>query len=94
MYAKLTSKPDEWFKSGSEVFLSDLKNFERMTVEEYLELKNSGYPAECFVGIRVCEDNPNERAFSVPGEERIDGEWCSLDEFDMEEVNEQFGTGY
>lgn len=88
-YVKFISKPDEWFKEGSEAFYQD-ENYlsRRMTVGEYEEIKNSSYPSACFVGIRVCEDNPNERNFSKPGEERIDGEWCNFNEFDIEIVDE------
>ena len=89
-YVKFISKPDEWFKEGAEVFYQDKKWLSRrMTIEEYEEIKNSSYPAAVFVGIRVCEDNPNEmgNGFSV-GEERIDGEWCNFEEFDIEYTDE------
>jgi len=88
-YVKFISKPEEWFKEGTEAFYQDSKyKSRRMTVEEYQDIKNSVYPAACFVGIRVCEDNPNERNFSEPGEERIDGEFCNFDEFDIEYTDE------
>jgi len=90
-YVKFISKPDEWFKEGTEVFYQDEKfKSRRMTVEEYnksLELPRY-HRGACFVGIRVCEDNPNERNFSEPGEERIDGEFCNFDEFDIEFTDE------
>ena len=85
-YVKFISKPDQWFKEGTEAFYED-NNFKsrRMTIEEYnLLLNTPPYPAAVFVGIRVCEDNPNERNFSEVGEERIDGEFCNFDEFDIE----------
>ena len=88
-YVKFIAKPDEWFKKGTEVFYQDKKYLSRrMTIEEYEEIKNSSYPAAVFVGIRVCEDNPNERNFSEPGEERIDGEWCHFEEFNIEYTDE------
>lgn len=89
-YVKFVSKPDQWFKEGTEVFYED-GNFKsrRMTIEEYHLLLNSPpYPAAVFVGIRVCEDNPNERNFSEVGEERIDGEFCNFDEFYIEFTDE------
>jgi hypothetical protein len=90
-YVKFISKPDEWFKEGTEAFYEDSKfKSRRMTVEEYERILNEPFnPSACFVGIRVCEDNPNENGMGcVPGEERIDGEWCSFDEFEIEFTDE------
>ena len=89
-YVKFISKPEEWFKEGTEAFYEDSKyKSRRMTVEEYEIIKNSSYPSACFVGIRVCDDNPNENNMGcVPGEERIDGEWCNFDEFEIEFTEE------
>jgi hypothetical protein len=89
-YVKFISKPNEWFKEGSEAFYQD-DSFKsrRMTIEEYDRLlETPPYPAAVFVGIRVCEDNPNERNFSEPEEERIDGEFCCFTEFDIEFTDE------
>lgn len=89
-YVKFISKPDNWFKEGSEAFFDSEKS-RRMTIEEYDAINNDvGYtPASFFVGIRVCEDNPNERNMGCfIGEERIDGEWCPFDEFDISFTDE------
>lgn len=94
-YVKLVARPDTWYKAASEVFHEDCTSDEprdvaimrRMTISEWERLdKTSGIGC---VGIRVCEDNPNERGngWSV-GEERWDGEWCQVDEFDVEVVEE------
>ena len=88
-YVKFISKGD-WFKEGTEAFYedSDWKS-RRMTFEEYEEIKNSQWPSAVFVGIRVCEDNPNEMGNGfTAGEERIDGEFCNFDEFDVEMTDE------
>ncbi len=84
-YVKLTARPDTWFKTGSEVYHDD--GDRRLTVAEWESaLKDRGFWAR---GIRVCEDNPNERGNGwPPGFEREDGEWCSPDEFDVETVEE------
>ena len=89
-YVKFISKPNQWFKEGTEVFYEDVNGkSRRMTHDEYVIARNiPPFPAAVFVGIRVCEDNPNERNFSSPDEERIDGEWCSFDEFDIEFTDE------
>jgi hypothetical protein len=84
-YVKFVTKPNQWFKAGTEVLFEDRR---RMTLDEYQYILDSPYQAAGFVGIRVCEDNDNERNFSEVGEERLDGEWCSFDEFDIEFVNE------
>lgn len=94
-YVKLTARPGTWYKAGTEIFWEDCVSDEprevaimrRMTLDEWDNLdKNAGIGC---VGIRVCEDNPNERGNGwSPGEERWDGEWCSVDEFDVEIVEE------
>jgi hypothetical protein len=85
-YVKFISKPDQWFKEGTEALYEDNEyRVRRMTVGEYEnELTDpSGCLGAVFVGTRVCTDNPNENAFCSPGEERIDGEWCPFDEFEI-----------
>lgn len=83
-YVKFISKPNHWFKEGEEVLYSDGPIPRRMSLLEYLLISTSKSPAGYFVGTRVCEDNDNERAFSNPGDERIDEEWCQFDEFDIQ----------
>lgn len=91
-YVKLIAKPDTWFKEGTEVFHYeyDYSDQRRLTLEEWEMWKSSGI---CLVrGIRVCEDNPNENGMGCKaGDEREDGECCSIDEFDVEilETNEK-----
>lgn len=82
---KLTAKPDTWFKAGTEVFNYDFdyEDKKRITLEEWNQaIKDRGI---CVRGIRVCEDSPNENGMGYKaGDERTDGEWCSIDEFDVE----------
>jgi hypothetical protein len=85
-FIKFTARSNGFFKEDTEVLFGDL-NVEgrRMTVIEYQSILNSPCQEEWFIGIRSCEDN---WAFSVPGEERVDAEWCSLDEFDIDYVRD------
>lgn len=84
-YVKLTARPDTWFKAGAEVWHYDAPR--RLTLAEW-----NGWAwtkAVLVRGIRVCEDNDNENGMGCkPGEERVDGEYCSIDEFDLEIVEE------
>ena len=83
-YVKLIAKPDTWFKAGTEV--SNYDKNRRLTVEEWKEWGNSIVLVR---GIRICEDNPNENGMGYKaGDERIDGECCGCDEFDIEIVEE------
>lgn len=85
-YVKLTAKPDTWFKEGAEVFHYDERR--RFTLEEWQECLEDGF-VSC-QGIRVCEDNPNENKFCKPGDERLDGACCMVNELEVEIVEEDF----
>ncbi len=97
-YVKLTARPDTWFKAGTEVYHYDAHYSEkrRFTLEEFIRNKEEwrGWtPGSIGVrGIRVCDDheqiNGGCLAHYKPGDERIDGEWCCLDEFDLEIVED------
>ena len=81
LYVKLTAKPDTWFKAGTEVFDYD-EYGKRITFESYHEwLKSKSILVR---GIRVCEHDYELALGYKLGEEREDGEWCSIDEFDVE----------
>lgn len=84
---RLVAKPNTWYKVGTEVFHEDLwDKRELLTLEAWEScIKDRGIGC---VGLRVCEDNPNEIGNGwKPGFERIDGEWCSTDEFEVEIID-------
>ena len=91
-YVKLIAKPNTWFKEGTEVYDYDANfNEQRRITLEYWNksLEEYGGRGICVRGIRVCEDNPNENGMGCnPGEERVDGEWCMCDEFDVTVVED------
>jgi hypothetical protein len=85
-YVKLIAKPDTWFEAGTEVWHYDHNR--RLTLEEYAEWEKTK-SIILVRGIRVCEDNDNERGMGYqPGEIRIDSECCMLDEFEVEVVED------
>lgn len=98
-YVKLTARPDTWYKEGSEVYHEDFcldycYPGKRMTLafwEDYLKMGKSHHEDGMWGrGIRVCDDNPNENNMGCkPGEEREDGEWCMIDEFNIEVVDSE-----
>lgn len=88
---KLTAKPGTWFKAGTEVYDydADYSEKKRVTLEFWEKsLGEYGGGGICVRGIRVCEEGyENTGCLNCqPGEERIDGEWCQCDEFEMEIV--------
>jgi len=89
-YVKLTAKPDTWFKEGTEVYDYNCRPPEqllRVTLEEWESCVNfNGIKGICVCGL----SNPQlENEIDIFGEgERWDGEFCSVDEFDVEIVNE------
>ena len=74
---KLIAKPNTWFKEGTEVYNYDGVPF---TLDEYEECKYSSGTILAR-GIRVCEHASELRPL---GEEYIDGEYCDIDEFEVE----------
>jgi hypothetical protein len=93
-YVKLTARPDTWFKEGTEVYDYDA-NYEdkkRVTLDYWNEcMGEGGGIGICVRGIRECElGYENDVPLNCkPGEERIDGEYCSCDEFDVEIIEEE-----
>ena len=86
-YVKLVAKPNTWFKAGTEVWHCEEPR--RLTLEEWGRWKEPSMAIVLVRGIRVCEDNPNENGMGhKAGDERIDGECCSCEEFDVEIVSE------
>lgn len=86
-YVKLIARPDTWFKAGTEVY-SDDEYGKRLTLEEFEEWKKDGMIL--VRGVRICEAGNGEvenLGYKV-GEERIDGEICGIDEFDVEIIEE------
>lgn len=88
-YAKIVAKPNSWFKEGTEVYDYDAnyENKKRVTWDYWEQCKSEG--GICVRGIRVCEDSPNENGMGCKsGEERIDGEYCHWDEFNVTQMEE------
>lgn len=87
-YVKLIAKPDTWFKEGTEVYNydADYDKKQRLTLEEWNEWVKAGIC--CVRGIRICElgNGEVENLGYKVGEERIDGECCGIDEFDVETI--------
>ena len=85
-YVKLIAKPDTWFKAGTEAFDDD-EYGKRITLESYNKWLKSG--SILVRGIRVCEHDYELKLGYKLGEERIDGELCGIDEFDMTIVDDE-----
>ena len=87
-YVKLIAKPDTWFKAGTEAFDYD-EYGKRITLEAYNEwLKSRSILVR---GTRICQF-PTELLIGSGyklGEERIDGELCGINEFDMTIVDDE-----
>ena len=84
---KLIARPDTWFKAGTEVYDHDYRYDEQRRIPlEYWEECNSG-GGICVRGIRVAQWECEINCGHVMGDEYIDGEWCSCDEFDVEIVD-------
>ncbi len=76
---KLIAKPNTWFKEGTEVYNYDEYGL-RFTLDEYKKWEESG--TILARGIRVCECPEAENR--PLGGEYIDGEYCDIDEFEVE----------
>jgi len=86
-YVKLIARPNTWFKAGTEVFDYD-EYGKRISLGSYNKWLESG--TILARGIRVCESGFEEDNLGYKvGDEREDGEFCSLKEFDVEIVNEE-----
>lgn len=90
-YVKLISKPGTWYKAGTEVFFdnSSIKEpnviIKRVTKEEF-ENRSNEWDSGITVGIHTPTEDYETKLFGT--EDRIDGELCSLDEFDVIETDE------
>ena len=87
-YVKLIAKPNTFFKAGTEVF--DYNEFgKRITLESYNECLKSG--TILVRGTRICQFSTELLIGSgyKMGEERIDGELCDINEFDMTIVDDE-----
>lgn len=86
-FIKLTARPNTWFKEGTEVFDydADFNNQQRITADAWSQaLIDKGI---CVRGIRITENSAAEGG-QTEGIERVDGEWCSIDEFDAEIITQ------
>lgn len=89
-YVKLTARPNTWFKEGTEVYNYDFMWVEqRMVTLDYWNACLNEGNGICVRGVRVCEEGYEQGLGCKPGEERIDGEYCSCDEFDVEIIEEE-----
>lgn len=94
-YVRLIARPDTWYKAGTEVFWEgavsdeprDVAIMRRMTLAEWEDIKRPENAGIGCVGIRVTENPAAEGGGSVR-EERLDGEWCMIDEFDVDITTE------
>jgi len=88
-YVKLIAKPDTWFKAGTEVYNydADYEDRKRITLEEYRRDWALSQTI-CVRGIRIVENPASEGPHLQTGQEIIDGEYCAIDEFDMEIIEE------
>ncbi len=89
-FVKLTAKPDTWFKEGTEVYDYDCdppNTLFRITLEVWESYVNfQGIKAILARGIRKPQ---LQREIELFGEgERWDGEFCGIDEFEVEIVDE------
>jgi len=85
-YVKLISKPNTWFKEGTEVYDYDADYSEKkhITLDYWNQSVEDGMIT--VRGIRICElgNGEVENCGHTIGEERVDGETCSCDEFEVE----------
>jgi hypothetical protein len=89
-YVKLTVKPGTWYKAGTEVYNYDcwIDTKCRLTLEEW-EKWIDDQKGVIVEGILVRGWRVSEGEAGVPvGEEYFDGEFCSVDEFEVEIVEE------
>lgn len=90
-YVKLIAKPNTWYKVGTEVFYDDssIQNpnvpIKRLTKEEF-EKRSNEWDSGLMVGLHTPDADYEIKLFGT--DDRIDGELCSLDEFDVIETNE------
>jgi hypothetical protein len=91
-YVKLIAKPDTWYKEGTEVFYDDSSIKEpnvpikRITKEEFENKLKEEWNYGCMVGLRIPTYESEIKIFGT--NDRIDGESCSLDEFEVIETDE------
>ncbi len=90
-YVKLIAKPDTWYKAGTEVFYDDstINNpdvpIKRITKEDF-EKRSKEWHSGVMVGLHTPTHYDE---VAVDGtEDRIDGELCFLEEFEVIETNE------
>jgi hypothetical protein len=87
-YVKLTARPDTWFKAGTEVYDYDKEYSAKIRVPlEYWEECKSDGGHICVRGIRIAQWECETTCGHIIGDEYVDGEWCSCDEFDVEIVD-------
>jgi hypothetical protein len=89
-YVKLTAKPNTWFKEGTEVYDYDCDppdTLFRITLEVWESYVNfQGIKAILARGIRKPQ---LQREIEIFGEdERWDGEFCGIEEFEVEIVDD------
>ena len=90
-YVKLIAKPDTWYKVGTEVFYDDSSIKEpdvpikRLTKEEF-EKRSKEWDFGLMVGLHTPTEDYETKLFGT--DDRIDGELCQLNEFEVIETDE------
>lgn len=80
-FVKLTAKPDTWFNEGTEVYSYDCdppNQLRRISLDEWETAEKER--VQDYAGILARGQT----------EDGWDGEWCMMDEFDVEIVDEPF----
>jgi alpha-acetolactate decarboxylase len=90
-YIKLIAKPDTWYKVGTEVFFDDSSVKEvdvpiKRITKDAFEKRSKEWHSGCMVGLHT-PTNYHEVAV-VGTDDRVDGELCFLEEFDIIETDE------
>lgn len=90
-YVKLIAKPNTWYKEGTEVFY-EVSPFQtpnvpvkRLTKEEF-EKRSNEWDAGVMVGLHTPDADYEIELFGT--DDRIDGELCQLNEFEVVETDE------
>lgn len=90
-YVKLIAKPNTWFKEGTEVFdyISTETDKIRVSLDDWNDILNfDGIKCVCVRGIRIPSTPTELKLFG--SDERLDGEFCDIDEFEVEIVDKPY----
>lgn len=91
-YVKLIVKPGTWYTAGTEAYHYDCDENDkfRLTLDEWNRwLKESEGSLVGGVLVRGYRISEGESEAVPVGEQYFDGEFCAIDEFEIEIVNER-----